>query len=254
MSLALELFECPNCHFSQLILTSRDDLPVLACQSCDDFFQLRKGIACFIRRFDDYTQNYLRICEDDLAEPKTPGTVKKIFTRLVQQRAQPGVTADVGCGDGYVIRSVKSRCKIAVDIALRYLELLPDSVTRIWSFAENLPLKAHSLDTLICTDVLEHVRDASAVAAEIKRLVKPDGRLLLAFPFEQDLSVYDLPEYKAKYGKYKYVHLRSIDDTLIEDLFPEFETSFSHLITEGMDSMEFKPYPIKFIELIHSRA
>ena len=68
-------------------------------------------------------------------------------------------------------------------------------------------------------------------------------------PFEQDLGVYDLPEYKEKHGKYKYVHVRSVDDETIAELFPNYEVRFSYLITEGMKLMEFRPYPTKFYDL-----
>jgi hypothetical protein len=58
-----------------------------------------------------------------------------------------------------------------------------------------------------------------------------------------------LPEYKVKYGKYAFVHLRSIGDETIAELFPSFSLEYERLITEGMPQMEFKPFPIKFVEL-----
>ena len=224
---------------------------MLICRHCADTFEIRDGIVCFQRQFDDYSENYDQICADDLAEPKTPSIVKEIFARLVQERAS-GVTCDLGCGDGYVIQRVNSPRKIAVDIAFAYLERLPASIMRIWGRVEGVALCSGCIDTIVCTDVLEHVLDAQLLADEIARLLKPNGRILLAFPFEQDLSVYDLPAYKAEYERYKYVHLRSIDDALVANLFRAFEVRFSHLITEGMQFMEFKPYPIKFVELHRS--
>lgn len=245
----LNLMECPTCRLGRFHLVEGDPAD-LVCGHCDDAFEMHDGVACFLRQFDDYYENYELICADDLAEPKTPSIVKQSFTQLVQERAS-GVTCDLGCGDGYVIRRVNTPIKIAVDIAFAYLERLPPSIMRIWGHAEDVPLRSACIDTIICTDVIEHVLDAQLLANEIARLLKPNGRVLLAFPFEQDLSVYELPEYKEKYGKYKYVHLRSVDDALIADLFPTFEMRFSHLITEGMQFMEFKPYPIKLVEMVH---
>ena len=221
----------------------------LACERCGRRYGAGGGIGAFLETVDDYVENYEQICADDLEEPKTPSVVKEIFAELVGTRAE-GTICDLGCGDGYVLRRIEGERRIAVDIARRYLETLPAGVMRILSWAEDVPLKARCVDTLICTDVLEHVRNAKALALEIERLVRPGGRLLLVVPFEQDLGVYDLPGYKAKYAKYKYVHLRSIDDGMIEGLFTSFELRSTHLITEGMKFMEFKPYPIKFYELI----
>jgi SAM-dependent methyltransferase len=223
----------------------------LRCASCGERFEERSGVLCFMRSFDDYTENYDAICKDDLAAPKTPGVVKQIFTGLVRERAR-GRVCDVGCGDGFVITRTAGTDRIAADIAFAYLERLTDDITRLWCRAEELPLRSGSVDTVVCTDLLEHVRDARALAAELDRILGSDGRILLAFPFEQDLGVYELPQYKRKYGKYKYVHLRSVGDALIAELFPRYQARFSHLITEGMELMEFKPYPIKFLELVRA--
>lgn len=240
----LHLLECPTCRTGGV----RDDGRELLCRSCGDRFPVSRGIFEFQRTFDEYSDNYDRICADDLDAPKTPAVVKQVFADLIVARAD-GVVCDLGCGDGYVIRRVRATHRIAVDIARRYLQTLPPSIMRLWARVENVPLRAGAADTVICTDVIEHVEDATAVAAEIDRLCTDDGRVLLAFPFEQDLSVYDLPEYKAKYGKYKFVHLRSIEDGLVARLFPRFEVRAERLITEGMSLMEFKPFPIKFVEL-----
>ena len=242
----LALIECPSCRDAELSL--RDGGAALSCGSCGDAFELRDGVCCFQRQFDEYSENYDEICRDDLAEPKTPTIVKEIFADLVIARAA-GVVCDLGSGDGFVVRRVEAPLRIAVDIAFPYVKRLPDEILRLWARVEDVPLRSGAVDTIICTDVLEHVLDPQALAGEIDRLLKPDGRILLAFPFEQDLGVYELPEYKAKYGKYKLVHLRSIGDGLVQELFPGFTVVFERLITEGMALMEFKPFPIKFVEL-----
>lgn len=242
---AAPLLECTTCRSGAL---GGEGDTQLVCDTCADVFPVADGIARFQRDFDDYSENYDLICEDDLARPKTPTVVKQVFSELVTPRAK-GIVCDVGCGDGYVLRRLSNERRIALDIALPYLEALPPEILRLWSRVENVPLRARSVDTLICTDVLEHVLDPSALATEIDRLVATDGAALIAFPFEQDLSVYELPEYRAKYAKYKYVHLRSINDALIDELFPSFRIVFEQLITEGMPLMEFKPFPIKFLEL-----
>jgi SAM-dependent methyltransferase len=240
----LRRLECPTCRNGQLVADGAE----FSCAACGDVFGVDAGVLCCQRTFDDYSENYDQIASDDLLEPKTPPIVKEIFAQLVVERAR-GVVCDLGCGDGYVIRRVESPHRIAVDIARAYLDRLPADILRIWSRVERVPVAAGSVDTVICTDVLEHVVDALPVARELDRLCAPDGRLLLAFPFEQDLSVYELPEYKAKYGKYKFVHLRSITDDTVATLFPSWDVLDEHLIEEGMPLMEFKPFPIKFVEL-----
>ena len=48
-----------------------------------------------------------------------------------------------------------------------------------------LPLKNESVDTLICTGVLEHVPQPGRAVAEIYRVLKPGGRLFVETPFMQ---------------------------------------------------------------------
>jgi SAM-dependent methyltransferase len=241
----LGLLECPSCRAGAL---AQGDAG-LDCRRCGATFPIRDGVGCFQRLFDDYSHNYDEICADDLREPKTPTAVKAVLATLVRERAR-GVVCDLGCGDGYVLTRLDASARIAVDIALGYLDRLPGSILRLWSRVEDVPLRTGAVDTVVCTDVLEHVQDAAALAREIERLLPPGGQALLAFPFEQDLGVYELSEYRRKYAKYRFVHLRSVDDNLLRRLFPEFELRFEHLITEGMAAMEFKPYPIKFVQLV----
>ena len=105
-------------------------------------------------------------------------------------------------------------------------------------------------DTIICTDVFEHVQNEKLLANELERILKPEGQILFAVPWEQDLSIYDSEEYITKYKKFKYVHLRSVDFAVIQDCFPQFEIVCSTLITVGMKHMKLKPYPIRFMQLL----
>src|SRR5207244_1525396 len=49
--------------------------------------------------------------------------------------------------------------------------------------ADCLPFEDSSFDCVICTEVLEHCREPSAVLREIHRTLKPGGRLFLTTPF-----------------------------------------------------------------------
>jgi hypothetical protein len=91
--------------------------------------------------------------------------------------------------------------------------------------------------------------DETALARGLARIVKPGGQLLLATPWEQDLSVYETEDYKTKYAKYKYVHLRSVDDAMIARSFPDFEMVAATTIGIGMKHMTLKPYPIRFMHM-----
>lgn len=47
----------------------------------------------------------------------------------------------------------------------------------------DIPVEDRSFDYVMCTEVLEHVKDLVAVAKELSRVLKTDGELLLTAPF-----------------------------------------------------------------------
>jgi len=95
---------------------------------------------------------------------------------------------DVGCGDGFFTQAVFGQKmdwgidpdQREVDRARRrgnYRRVLRASVTQI-------PLKGASVKTVISNCVLEHVPDLDRGLAEIARVLKPGGRLLMTVPSE----------------------------------------------------------------------
>ncbi len=47
----------------------------------------------------------------------------------------------------------------------------------------NIPLKDSSFDTIVLFQVIEHVRDLDLLILEIKRVLRPKGKVLISFPF-----------------------------------------------------------------------
>src|SRR5438876_2051852 len=72
-----------------------------------------------------------------------------------------------------------------------------------------LPLEDDRYDTVILSDVLEHIRKPEALLAEVARVLSPGGKLLLNVPF-----LYWLHEQPHDYFRYSEHALRSfIDDS-----------------------------------------
>ncbi|GJL65832.1 MAG: hypothetical protein NPIRA05_08030 [Nitrospirales bacterium] len=49
----------------------------------------------------------------------------------------------------------------------------------------HLPLQSQSVDTLVCTGVLEHIHDPQQAVKEMSRVLKDDGRVFFETPFMQ---------------------------------------------------------------------
>ena len=70
------------------------------------------------------------------------------------------------------------------------LEIVPYPTTDVLAVGECLPFRDGSFDAVFSFNVLEHVRDPFACAAEIARVLKPGGELYCVVPFLQPLHGY----------------------------------------------------------------
>ncbi|MFA6922699.1 MAG: class I SAM-dependent methyltransferase [Bacteroidales bacterium] len=68
---------------------------------------------------------------------------------------------------------------------------------------EPLNLESNSFDTILCSDVIEHIRKPYDLFSEITRVLKPDGHLIIGVPFLY--CVHDSPH---DYHRYTHFMLR----------------------------------------------
>ncbi len=107
------------------------------------------------------------------------------FTELNQNPY--GLYLDLGCG----VRD------ILFDNCL-YIEVYPSlSADIIITPNKLLPIKDGVLDGVACLAVLEHVENPFFVASEIKRIVKPGGRIFIDWPFLQPFHGFPSHYYNA---------------------------------------------------------
>lgn len=71
----------------------------------------------------------------------------------------------------------------------------------VFASIDNLPFEDDQFDTVLCTNVLEHVAEAGNAFIELARCLKPGGHLIISVPF-----LY--PVHEAPYDFYRYtIHL-----------------------------------------------
>jgi 2-polyprenyl-3-methyl-5-hydroxy-6-metoxy-1,4-benzoquinol methylase len=126
----------------------------------------------------------------------------RVFQRLFQMRPTDRFL-DVGCGEGYYTMPLAQQAGFSVGIDLsgsvlrvfRSLKAFPaDRVRLVHSDVEQLPFPDRSFDKVLCSHVLEHVLDDHAVVSEIYRVLKDDGRAILAVPLKYT------PQHRAVYA------------------------------------------------------
>ena len=91
--------------------------------------------------------------------------------------------ADVGCGKGRFARIVKERnpgaTVVALDLAEAMLRPIPADIERVAASMTALPLATEAFDGAYAIESLEHAVDIPAAVAELARIVKPGGRIVI---------------------------------------------------------------------------
>lgn len=91
--------------------------------------------------------------------------------------------ADVGCGKGRFARIVHERNPdakvIAIDLAEAMLASVPAGIERCAAGMTALPLASASCGGAYATESLEHAVDIPKAVAELCRIVKPGGRIVI---------------------------------------------------------------------------
>lgn len=87
-----------------------------------------------------------------------------------------GIVLDAGSGEG---RRYKSFFKFDKYITL---DIRPESGADIVGSVENIPLENGSVDSIISTQVLEHIENPAKAVSEFYRVLKPGGHCLVTAP------------------------------------------------------------------------
>lgn len=95
---------------------------------------------------------------------------------------------EVGCGAGHVLERFAGARRTGLDISPRMLDRarrrLGQGVPLICASADALPFRAGSFPVSLCTEVLEHTPDPSAVLRELVRVAGGSGRIVVSVPNE----------------------------------------------------------------------
>jgi SAM-dependent methyltransferase len=108
-----------------------------------------------------------------------------IFARVLG-RAE-GLCLDLGCGTGAVMQHTGPGLRvIGLDISPDFCRdaRAAGECALCGDLGANLPFRSERFDWAVCSDAFEHLMDPLALVAEIRRVLRPGGRLLCHVPNE----------------------------------------------------------------------
>jgi ubiquinone/menaquinone biosynthesis C-methylase UbiE len=112
---------------------------------------------------------------------------------------------DVGCGKGRFARIVRERnpsaLVYALDLAEAMLAHVPGGIHRCAATMTALPLGTGSCDGAYATESLEHAIDIPTAVAELCRIVKPGGRIVIIDKNAEAWGRLETPEWERWFGR-----------------------------------------------------
>jgi len=159
-----------------------------------------------------------RAAEDEEHYPSTIDPrifhVKLVLDHLGEVLGEPGRrVADIGCGKGRFARIVKERhpsaTVIALDLAEAMLTSVPAGIERAAASMIALPLAAGSCDAAYATESLEHAIDIPGAVAEICRIVRPGGRIVIIDKNNKAWGRLETPAWERWFGRKELERLLS---------------------------------------------
>jgi len=131
---------------------------------------------------------YESFWEDAPADPEPWAWERR--RALLLGEARPGERVlDLGCGSGRFMAALRDAGAdpVGVEIAGAALDraraVAPGADLRLLEPDGSIPLEHGSVDLVWCSEVLEHVAGGVELLHEVRRVLRPGGRLLVTVPF-----------------------------------------------------------------------
>jgi 2-polyprenyl-3-methyl-5-hydroxy-6-metoxy-1,4-benzoquinol methylase len=162
------------------------------------------------------------------------GIALKNKLKLINSQSQKGRILDIGAGVGDFLSVAKNDGweTIGIEPSEKAKAIaIKKGVSFVNDFSQ---LENNSFDVITMWHVLEHVPDLENQIATLKRLIKPDGTILIAVP---NFKSYDANYYKEFWAAFDIpIHLWHFSKTAIEKLFSKEDLKLTKVIPMKFDS------------------
>ena len=175
------------------------------------------------KQFDAHGEAYIRL--PSVAEEKLLDAIVRISRVTPEERV-----LDVASGPGFIAMALSGACQevVGIDVTENFLNFARaestsrglSNVTFEYGDVESMPFEDHAFDCAVCRSAFHHFPNPERVLAEMKRVVKPGGRLLI-----MDMIASEDPEKAAYHHHIEMLcdptHARALSPSAFQSLFNE---------------------------------
>jgi len=153
-----------------------------------------------VRRLTDYRAHYTTDAEaivgpEELTADRRASERRRVAELLRHLAPRAGERVlDAGCGSGWLAHSCsRSGARgYALDIAVRGVAAArrryPDLEWVVVGDLYALPFASASLDAVVLSEVVEHLEDIPRALGEVRRILRPRGRVLVSVPYQERIA------------------------------------------------------------------
>ena len=155
--------------------------------------EARRFVCARGHAFDVARSGYVNLLQPNERRSRAPGDTAEVVAarrRIWSAAAMPPLSVagnavlDAGCGDGYWLSSIDAKERVGIDISVPAIEAAakrdPDCFWIVANADRFIPYSDASFDAVI--SITARMNDA-----EFRRVLRDDGRLLVAVPAPDDL-------------------------------------------------------------------
>jgi SAM-dependent methyltransferase len=114
-----------------------------------------------------------------------------------------GVLLDFGCGSKPYISLFNVDEYIGMDFENPGHPHINENID-VYYDGKNIPFGDNHFDSILCSEVVEHVFNLDDILAELNRVLKPGGKMLMTCPFAW--NEHEIPNDFARYTKFALIH------------------------------------------------
>lgn len=176
------------------------------------------------------------------------------FTRELHDKiielipSNPQNILDVGCGSGVLlnkIRNINKHTVTGTDLSEEAVRIVNEKL-KLECFVgsiTNLKVEDNSYDTIICSEVIEHLysEDLEKAFSELVRVSK--DRIIISTPYLENLEYHQTKCSKCKTLFHPAGHIREIDESFFIPYIQKYTTNYSFYYT-GKRPPRYKTYSV----------